>query len=185
MNTSTEQPGISRRQLLRYGLLGTLVLATAGGIASVTRTLRSGPGTGYRQLRESHIPMLRRIIPVILEGALPAGEADAAVSRARWAGPEPGPPSRPCAARACSCSTCSVWISPRRRHRGLAQLENATSEQVQTSLALGTQSSGPVPPGYGALNQAILLVWYGQPLPGPIAAIPARRVSELQGDDRC
>src|SRR5690554_7305697 len=74
MNTSTEQPGISRRQLLRYGLLGTLVLATAGGIASVTRTLRSGPGTGYRQLRESHMPMLRRIIPVILEGALPAGE---------------------------------------------------------------------------------------------------------------
>src|SRR5690606_39298954 len=73
MNTSTERPGISRRQLLRYGLLGTLVLATAGGIASVTRTLRSGPGTGYRQLRESHIPMLRRIIPVILEGALPAG----------------------------------------------------------------------------------------------------------------
>src|SRR5690606_41395507 len=79
MNTSTEQPGISRRQLLRYGLLGTLVLATAGGIASVTRTLRSGPGTGYRQLHESHIPMLRRIIPVTPDGALPAGEADAAV----------------------------------------------------------------------------------------------------------
>src|SRR5690606_5139679 len=79
MNTSTEQPSISRRQLLRYRILNTLVLGTAGRIASVTRTLRSGPGTGCRQLRESHIPMLRRIIPVILDGALPAGDADAAV----------------------------------------------------------------------------------------------------------
>src|SRR5690606_12644403 len=96
MNTSTEQPGISRRQLLRYGLLGTLVLATAGGMASVTRTLRSGPGTGYRQLRESHIPLLPRSIPVNLDGALPAADSDAhSQPRRDRLGRDPGRWSRP------------------------------------------------------------------------------------------
>ncbi|SFQ60804.1 hypothetical protein SAMN05216578_101369 [Halopseudomonas formosensis] len=177
MNTSTEQPGISRRQLLRCGLLGTLVLATAGGIASVTRTLRSGPGTGYRQLRESHIPMLRRIIPVILDGALPAGEADATV-QAVLDGLDRSLDHLSPAMRSQSLQLFDLLSLDLTRGAATGiwrSWENATSEQVANFLSRWEHSRLALfRQGYGALNQAILLVWYGQPLawahcgyPGP------------------
>ena len=166
MNTSTEQPGISRRQLLRYGLLGTLVLATAGGIASVTRTLRSGPGTGYRQLRESHIPMLRRIIPVILDGALPAGEADAAVQAVLDALARSLDHLSPAmrsqslqlfdllSLRATRGPTTGIWGSW--EEASTADIQQFLQRWENSRLALLRQ-------GHGALSKAVLLVWYSLP----------------------
>lgn len=79
MSKILSQPGLSRRQMLKVGLIGTAVLASAGGIAYVVErpTDRSAPG--FRQLRESDLPMLRRVVPVVLSGALPDRQQAAAV----------------------------------------------------------------------------------------------------------
>ena len=76
--THSTQDGISRRQLLKYGLFGGVALVAAGGLASLAISRDSSPATGYQQLRESDLPMLRSIIPVILAGALPEQASDAA-----------------------------------------------------------------------------------------------------------
>lgn len=76
--TSLSHPGLTRRQLLKVGLLGTVVLASAGGIASLAGRTDSA-AAGFRQLRASDLPMLRRVIPVVLDGALPDGQQATAV----------------------------------------------------------------------------------------------------------
>lgn len=77
MNHSIRAGDISRRQLIKFGLVGGVVLATAGGIAGLSGAFRSTPAAGFQQLRQSDLPMLRGIIPVILDGALPTAPAAA------------------------------------------------------------------------------------------------------------
>src|SRR5690606_38948733 len=60
-----------RRQLLKLGLFGTAVLATAGGIASLSGCAADSAAPGFQQLRAGDLPMLRRVIPTVLSGALP------------------------------------------------------------------------------------------------------------------
>ena len=76
---SNAAPQLSRRGLLKIGLLGGAFLATAGVTASLSGCSASGPATGYAVLRESDLPSLRAIIPVVLEGAVPADAMAAAV----------------------------------------------------------------------------------------------------------
>ena len=78
-DTIAAPTGIHRRQILKLGLFGTAVLATAGGIASLGGCSADSPARGFQQLRESDLPMLRRVIPVVLVDALPAGQRTDAV----------------------------------------------------------------------------------------------------------
>ena len=77
--TLTDRPGLNRRQLLKVGLFGTAVLASAGGLASLSGCTTETAAPGYRQLRGQDLPMLRRLVPVVLAGALPATGRSAAV----------------------------------------------------------------------------------------------------------
>lgn len=71
MTDTIEDPsGLNRRQFLKVGLFGTAVLATAGGIASLSGCSSDTSAQGYQQLRESDLPMLRRVIPVLLADAV-------------------------------------------------------------------------------------------------------------------
>lgn len=70
-NTLTDAPDLNRRQLLKLGLFGTAVLATAGGIASLSGCAADSAAPGFQQLRAGDLPMLRRVIPTVLSGALP------------------------------------------------------------------------------------------------------------------
>lgn len=78
-DTIADPTGINRRQLLKLGLFGTAALATVGGIASLSGCSADSPAQGFQQLRESDFPMLRRVIPVVLVGALPAEQQAATV----------------------------------------------------------------------------------------------------------
>ena len=72
-------PQLSRRGLLKVGLLGGAFLATAGVTASLSGCSASVPATGYQVLRTSDLPSLRAIIPVVLEGAVRPEALQAAV----------------------------------------------------------------------------------------------------------
>ena len=72
-------PPLSRRGLLKVGLLGGAFLATAGVTASLSGCSASVPATGYQVLRASDLPSLRAIIPVMLEGAVRPEALQAAV----------------------------------------------------------------------------------------------------------
>lgn len=71
-------PTLSRRQLLKVGLLGTTLLATAGITASLTGCSDQRPGAGFHVLRESDLPFLQRVLPLLLAGAIDGQRQSAA-----------------------------------------------------------------------------------------------------------
>lgn len=74
--SATDQPGDgSRRQFLRIGLLGSLALSTLSATAVLTGCSRAPAAAGFRLLRASDLKVLRALVPVVLVGELPAGEA--------------------------------------------------------------------------------------------------------------
>ena len=74
-----EAPQLSRRSLLKVGVLGSMLLAGAGLTATLGGCSSSGPLSGYAVLRASDLPFLRALIPVLLEGAVPAEQMPQAV----------------------------------------------------------------------------------------------------------
>lgn len=78
-DTTLEAPGLSRRNLLKVGLFGSAFLATAGVAASLSGCSASAPAGGFAVLRQSDMPFLRALVPVMLEGAVPAGQMASAV----------------------------------------------------------------------------------------------------------
>lgn len=60
----------SRRSLLKLGLVGGALLATVGGIASLSSDGDDQPAPGYLALRAADLPFLQTLIPVILDQAL-------------------------------------------------------------------------------------------------------------------
>ncbi|MWV15098.1 twin-arginine translocation pathway signal protein [Pseudomonas sp. L-22-4S-12] len=78
-DTSLAAPQLSRRGLLKVGLFGTAFLATVGVSATLSGCSASVPASGFQVLRLSDMPFLRALIPVVLEGAVPADGMPAAV----------------------------------------------------------------------------------------------------------
>ena len=73
----SESLPLGRREFLRAGLLGSALLAGGASVASLSGC--SAPMTaadGYLHLRPADIALLTPLVPVILAGALPNGEAD-------------------------------------------------------------------------------------------------------------
>lgn len=66
--------GLSRRQFLRVGAMGGLVLSTVSATALLSGCSSPARAPGYTVLRESDLEILRALVPVVLAGALPAGE---------------------------------------------------------------------------------------------------------------
>ncbi|MCG4452605.1 twin-arginine translocation pathway signal protein [Pseudomonas sp. MMS21-TM103] len=73
-------PHLSRRNLLQVGLLGSAFLATAGLTASLSGCSASTPKAGFSVIRESDLPFLTTLIPVMLEGAVAPAMMPQAVS---------------------------------------------------------------------------------------------------------
>jgi hypothetical protein len=68
--TPVDSPHLSRRSLLRVGLLGSAFLAGAGLTASLSGCSASTPKAGFAVIRESDLAFLQALIPVMLEGAV-------------------------------------------------------------------------------------------------------------------
>ena len=69
----------SRRGLLRVGLFGSATLAGAGLLGSLSGCSAEGPANGFIMLRDSDLPLLRRVTHVVLHGAVAEAKMPAAV----------------------------------------------------------------------------------------------------------
>ena len=77
--TTLTAPALSRRSLLKIGLLGGAVLATAGVTVTLVDRFASAPAQGHLALRPADLPILAALVPVMLEGAVePKRLSDAA-----------------------------------------------------------------------------------------------------------
>lgn len=75
-----EAPNLSRRSLLKVGLLGTALLGTAGLTATLSGCSASTPKAGFAVLRETDLPFLQALIPVMLAGAVTPAQMPQAIS---------------------------------------------------------------------------------------------------------
>lgn len=75
-------PSVTRRTFLKAGLLGTLVLASAGGAYRVFRS--DDAPTGFVLDTKAHAA-LAAIVPVVLKGAMVPAESEVAVTRVQHA----------------------------------------------------------------------------------------------------
>ncbi|WP_111657712.1 Tat pathway signal protein [Isoalcanivorax indicus] len=67
--------GVSRRDFIRFSMMGSAVVASGATLAGVSGCSRtSTPATGYRHLRDSDLTLLRPLVPVLLAGAFVATE---------------------------------------------------------------------------------------------------------------
>lgn len=79
MNPTSSALPLSRRGLLKVGLLGSAVLGTVGLSASLSGCSASTPASGYLVLRSSDLPFLQALTPVLLDGAVTAQQIPQAV----------------------------------------------------------------------------------------------------------
>jgi hypothetical protein len=80
MNPSlSDTPALSRRGLLKFSLGASAFLATAGLGASLTGCSSDAPHSGFAALRSGDLLFLRALLPVMLDGAVPAEQMPAAV----------------------------------------------------------------------------------------------------------
>ena len=60
----------SRRDFIRFGLIGSAVVASGATLATVSGCASNkAPASGYRQLRDADLELLRPLVPVLLVGA--------------------------------------------------------------------------------------------------------------------
>lgn len=65
--------GMSRRQFLRVGLMGSLVLSTVSATALLSGCASAPLATGFKVLRDTDLAILRALANVVLDGDLPQG----------------------------------------------------------------------------------------------------------------
>ena len=63
---------MGRRDFLRTGLFGAMALSTVSFSAALTGCASAPPAAGLRVLRDSDLVVLRALMPVVLNGAMPA-----------------------------------------------------------------------------------------------------------------
>lgn len=73
--TSPSAGAVSRRQLLRIGFFGSVALSAVSATAVLTGCSTPPAAQGYGLLRPNDLKVLRALLPVLLAGELPEGEA--------------------------------------------------------------------------------------------------------------
>ncbi|WP_278958845.1 twin-arginine translocation pathway signal protein [Aquipseudomonas alcaligenes] len=159
-------PQLSRRGLLKVGLLGGAFLATAGVTASLSGCSASAPATGYQVLRASDLPSLRAIIPVVLEGAVRPEALQAAVD-ATLLGVDNNlqhlsPELLKLTQQLFDVLAMAVTRGPLTGVWG--SWENASQADIQQFLKRWEHSSlDLLRMGHASLLQLILMAWYARP----------------------
>lgn len=70
ITTDSQSAGVSRRDFIRFGLLGGAVVASGATLSTLTGCARdSHPASGFQHLRDSDLVLLRPLVPVLLAGA--------------------------------------------------------------------------------------------------------------------
>ncbi|WP_330114751.1 twin-arginine translocation pathway signal protein [Pseudomonas sp. JS3066] len=164
--TTLEAPGLSRRNLLKVGLLGSAFLATAGVTASLTGCSASVPAGGFAVLRESDLPFLRALVPVMLDGAVPAQgiptAVDGALQSLDYALHRLSPEMLKLTMQLFDVLALPVTRGPLTGVWG--SWEKASAQHVHDFLTRWENSSiGLLKMGHASLLQLVMMAWYGRP----------------------
>lgn len=165
-DTTHHMPSLARRELLKVGLLGSLFLAGAGAIASLGGCSAASPASGMRQVRESDLPLLRALIPVLLAGAVPAARMPEAIERTLEGLDHSldhlSPAMLELTLQLFDSLTLPVTRGPLSGVWG--RWENASTQDVEAFLERWRNSSlGLLKTGHAALLQLVGMAWYGNP----------------------
>ncbi|AOE82774.1 twin-arginine translocation pathway signal protein [Pseudomonas sp. TCU-HL1] len=177
--TTLDTPGLSRRNLLKVGLFGSAFLSTAGVTASLTGCSASVPAGGFAVLRDSDMPFLRALVPVMLEGAV-SGEkmaqaVDGTLQSLDYALHRLSPEMLKLTLQLFDVLALPITRGPLTGIWG--RWENASAQSVREFLERWENSSiGLLKMGHASLLQLVMMAWYGRPeswahcgYPGPPA----------------
>ncbi|BAN45991.1 hypothetical protein [Metapseudomonas resinovorans] len=164
--TTLDAPGLSRRNLLKVGIAGTAFLATAGVAASLSGCSASTPGTGFAVLRDSDLPFLRALLPVMLEGAVPtgkmAGAVDGTLQSIDYAVHRLSPEMLKLTQQLFDVLALPVTRGPLTGIWG--SWDKASAQDVRDFLDRWENSSiGLLKMGHASLLQLVMMAWYGRP----------------------
>lgn len=164
--TTATAPLISRRGLLKLGLLGTAVLAGAGATVAVLERFDSAPADGYLALRPADLPVLAAILPVMLEGSTEASRRSIATTATLHALDRQfahlSPEMLKLTRQLFDVLALPVTRGPLTGIWG--GWENATPEAVQAFLNRWENSPlALLRMGHNSLLQLVSMAWYGCP----------------------
>ncbi|MBO3278272.1 twin-arginine translocation pathway signal protein [Pseudomonas schmalbachii] len=165
-DTTVAAPGLSRRGVLKVGLLGGAFLATAGVTASLSGCTADTPAQGLRIVRQSDLPFLRALIPVLLAGAVPAERmADAVQGTLQsldYSLDRLSPEMLKLTRQLFDVLALPLTRGPLTGIWG--GWEKAGAEDVQNFLQRWENSSiSLLRLGHCSLQQMVLMAWYGRP----------------------
>lgn len=164
-DTTLDSPQLSRRGLLKVGLLGSALLATAGLTATLSGCSASTPKTGFAILRESDLPFLQALIPVMLAGAVkPAQMAEAVrgtLESLDYSLNHVSPELLKLTVQLFDVLAMPITRGPLTGVWG--SWENASSADVQAFLERWQNSSiGLLKMGHASLLQLVMMSWYSR-----------------------
>lgn len=155
----------SRRGVLKVGLFGGFALAGAGLLESVSGCSTDRSAEGFQQLRQSDLPMLRRLTPIMLAGAVPASDASDAAQAALASLDEGLGYLSPAVLRQIRQLFDLLSLSlTRGPFTGIwSSWELAKDAEIHAFLERWENSSiALLRQGHAALQQMILMAWYGR-----------------------
>lgn len=163
-DTTQSGPMLSRRDFLKVGLLGAAFLATAGVTASLSSCSADGPASGFAVLRETDMPFLRAVLPVLLTGAVAGEHMPAAVAATIQALDDSldrfSPESRQLTLQLFDVLAMPLTRGPLTGIWG--RWEHADAAAIQSFLHRWQHSAiGMLKMGHAALLQLVMLAWYG------------------------
>jgi len=158
-------PSVTRRSLLKVGLFGSATLAGAGLLGSLSGCSAEHSAAGFAMLRDSDLPMLRRLIPIVLEGATPMSDTARAVA-GTLASLDQGLAHLPPALSKQVQQLFDLLSLPLTRGplTGIwGGWEQAQDTEIQAFLQRWENSSlALLRQGCASLQQMILMAWYGR-----------------------
>ena len=167
MNPSlTDTPALSRRGLLKFSLGASAFLATVGLGASLSGCSPGQPATGLATLRDSDLPFLRSVIPVMLDGAVAVGQIPAATD-ATLGSLDSGlahlsPAMLKLTHQLLDVLTLGITRGPLTGVWG--PWENASADDIRQFLARWENSSlDLLRQGHSSLLQLVMMAWYSRP----------------------
>ncbi|AEA86006.1 hypothetical protein [Stutzerimonas stutzeri] len=170
---------MNRRTLLKVGLLGGAILAAGGLLGRCAGATAAGPASGFAVLREADLPLLHRLVPLLLDGAVAAEHMPQAV-QATLSSLDQGLDHLSPALAVQVRQLFDVLGQPLTRGplTGIwGDWSQASDDQLRTFLLRWQNSSlALLRQGHASLLQMILMAWYACPAswahcgyPGPPA----------------
>lgn len=166
MNPSlTDTPALSRRGLLKLSLGASVFLSTVGLGASLSGCSPSQPAKGLAALRDSDLPFLRAVIPVMLEGAVAVEQrtaaADATLESLDTGLAHLSPPMLKLTRQLFDVLTLGITRGPLTGVWG--PWETASADDIRQFLDRWENSSlDLLRQGHSSLLQMVMMAWYSR-----------------------